>query len=310
MEDKMIEIRIIGQEGDFLLIADLEKGYESKIDSSLIAANELEIIEGKVKISESMYQHWFQEAITNAFEERCKLFYSNIPLFVEKQEIILQNPRFYSIKAPRVFYSGFFIAGQPITLGALLRIWQNEENLTQECNCGGRKVIYSFSGSMLSGMCVGGSICPQCKEKGSVKGGFPKLYDAARNNCHPIKPVSENPIAIKDLIAILEGKITLESISDSIDDVHSVSDSVKIRIGSQTVSGDTFASLFNGPVQEIKQIKKFFVQFDYPLNKKGIGVSAEFFSENEETAREEALEVYKEQFGDKATGKIIKFVCY
>ncbi|MCL2128741.1 MAG: DUF4116 domain-containing protein [Treponema sp.] len=55
---------------------------------------------------------------------------------------------------------------------------------------------------------------------------------------------------------------------------------------------------------------KFFVQFDYPLNKEGQGVSAEFFSENEETAKKEAMDVYKEQFGDQATGKIIKFIRY
>ena len=55
---------------------------------------------------------------------------------------------------------------------------------------------------------------------------------------------------------------------------------------------------------------KYFVQFDYPLNKEGQGVSADFFSENEETAKAEALEVYKEQFGAEATGKIIKFIRY
>ena len=55
---------------------------------------------------------------------------------------------------------------------------------------------------------------------------------------------------------------------------------------------------------------KFCVQFDYPVNEEGRGVSAEFFSENEETAKAEAMEVYKDQFGEQATGKIIKFVRY
>ena len=242
-----IQIDIIGQEEEYFLIADKSKGYKSRIHKSLITDNQLEIVDGKICISESMYGAWFKESITKAFNERCKLFYSNIPLFVEKQEIILQNPRFYSIKAPRVFYAGMFIAGQPITLGAMLRLWQHEEKLTKKCGCGGKMVIYDFAGSPLSGMCVQSSICLQCKaEGGGRSGSFPVLWHAARNKCYPIKPVSDNPVAIIDLIEILEGKITLESLGDSTDDLHSVSDSVKIRIGSQTVPGDTFAKLIGG----------------------------------------------------------------
>jgi hypothetical protein len=52
------------------------------------------------------------------------------------------------------------------------------------------------------------------------------------------------------------------------------------------------------------------VQFDFPLDGKGQGVSAEFTAENEETAIAQALELYKDQFGDNTTGKIAKITKY
>jgi hypothetical protein len=52
------------------------------------------------------------------------------------------------------------------------------------------------------------------------------------------------------------------------------------------------------------------VQFDFPLNGKGQGVSAEFAAEIEEKAIAQALELYKNQFGDNATGKIEKITKY
>jgi len=61
---------------------------------------------------------------------------------------------------------------------------------------------------------------------------------------------------------------------------------------------------------EKSHANKFFVLFDYPINSDGLGFNIEFFSENEEIAKARALEIYKKQFGEAATGKMIKFVRY
>ena len=55
---------------------------------------------------------------------------------------------------------------------------------------------------------------------------------------------------------------------------------------------------------------KYIIQFDYPLNKEGQGVSIELFSEDHNTAQEQALFIYKKQFGKDATGNIIKVFRY
>ena len=55
---------------------------------------------------------------------------------------------------------------------------------------------------------------------------------------------------------------------------------------------------------------KYFCQFNYPLNEKGHGVSTEFFSGNEETAKTVVLDAYKKQFGNEVKGNIVKFIRY
>ena len=119
-------ISIIGQDGDYLLISDTEKNYKGKIHKSLIVDNELEVVNGKTCISPTMYQEWFRESISKAFKELCILFYSHIPLFMEKKNVILNNPSFYSIIAPRAFYDGMFIGSGSITLGEMLLLWEKE----------------------------------------------------------------------------------------------------------------------------------------------------------------------------------------
>ena len=236
------EISIIGQDNDYLLIADTIKGYEGRIHKSLITDNGLEIVDRKISVSGTLYEIWFQEAMVKAFEQFCELCCSHIPLFVEKHEDILQNPRFYSIIAPRSFYEGMFIGSGVITLGEMLLLWKNESVFTHECNCGGRAVVYRFVGSPLSGSCVAFCFCLQCREKSHIKSGNFNTLWRTRKNYHPLKPVSQNPVVVKDLIAILEGNLD-QKLAVGTDDFHSVSGSITLRIGNKTVSNDTFSSL-------------------------------------------------------------------
>lgn len=62
--------------------------------------------------------------------------------------------------------------------------------------------------------------------------------------------------------------------------------------------------------QKKKSINKYYIQYDYPVNKNGQGVSIEIYNENEETAKTEAEKLYKKQFKKEAKGKIIKSIRY
>ena len=61
--------------------------------------------------------------IEKDFEELCDLFYTNIPLFIQKQDVILSDPRFYAIRAPRIFFGGIHIGNYFSTLGEMLLLW-------------------------------------------------------------------------------------------------------------------------------------------------------------------------------------------
>jgi hypothetical protein len=237
------EISITGQDGDYLLIADLEKNYKSRIHKSLIIDNELEVVNGKFQIDGTLYKEWFKDAMRNAFSELCDLFYSNIPLFVEKRDVILQNQRYYSIIAPKAFYTGMFIGSRAITLGEMLLIWENEPDFVRDCECGGRRIIYSFMGSPLSGSCSASNICLQCgKEKVIREGNFSELM-MIKGKYHPIEPFSDNPVAVKELIAILEGKLDLSN-AVAKDDFCGIPGNMTITVGNKTVPNETFSKIF------------------------------------------------------------------
>ena len=239
------EINIIEYDDNYILIEDIEKGYKGKIHQSLIRSNDLEITDNKTNISESLYNAWFEEAIEKAFQERCDLFYLNIPMFVEKQDIILTTPKFYSIMSPKAFQIGMYIGSKQITLGEMLLLWEHEAKFYRKCDCGGKAVIYNFAGSVLSGTLFSApSICVQCGKNDNIDKsyGFGSLM-FCREKYNPIKPISKRPASIKNLIDFLEGRTDKIENAESDELEYILEDTVKIRIGKKAISNNTFASI-------------------------------------------------------------------
>jgi hypothetical protein len=57
-------------------------------------------------------------------------------------------------------------------------------------------------------------------------------------------------------------------------------------------------------------MSRYRIWFDSPVNEEGKKPCADFYAGDEETARAEAMALYKEQFGDEASGKIEKVAKY
>jgi len=108
--------------------------------------------------------------IEKKFKKLCDLFYSNIPLFIEKYEVIMNNPMFYNIRSPQLFFSGAHIGNCYFTLEKMLLFWKNESCFSGKCNCGGKTVTYRINISNLSGYSAY-KICLKC---GKI---YKKLYD-------------------------------------------------------------------------------------------------------------------------------------
>ena len=136
------------------------------------------------------------------FEKLCDLFYSNIPLFIEKYEVIMNNPKFCNIRSPQLFFSGAHIGNCYFTLEKMLVFWKNESRFLGKCSCGGKTVAYHINISNLSGY-TAHKICLKCGEI------FKKLYDFNTSLDILLKykqeeTVSYEYIAIEELIKHLQ----------------------------------------------------------------------------------------------------------
>jgi hypothetical protein len=201
-----------------LIIADTAKGYTHRIHTSLITDNHFEVVDGKFEIPDSLYEAWFGQCIreerSRAFREACDLFNSHIPLFIQKQDIILHEPRFYGVVMPTAFFEVLYLpyGNSRITLGELLKIWGRESWFQGVCpRCGGRAMVTHFGGSLLSGTIMGKSgFCVDCRELVSLRDqvgskGLGSIIDR-REKYRPIQPIAPEPASVAELVAFLEGR--------------------------------------------------------------------------------------------------------
>lgn len=203
----------------------------------------------------------------NKHKEQCNLFYPNIPLFIEKREIILDNPRLYGIKAPKTFYDSMYAStgGEQVTLGELLNIWENEKVFTVKCTkCDGSAVIYRFGGSPLSGsLFEKKTICTKCShiDTNNKYGSFGELR-RARGKYLPIEPIDPNPASIQELIAICKGEdyITNESESEEISVVKGAE--TFIKFGNKEFPTQQFWGMMTGQIAPPKSDRKFIIGED------------------------------------------------
>jgi hypothetical protein len=212
-------IRVVGNDGKFLQITDLQNKYKGKIHKSLIEDNHFEMMDPKIyniaencyNVGKSCFEYWLKKDIEaeakRIRKEQFNLFYPNVPLFTEEgnQKMILSNPNYYSIVAPENFYRMSYIYDKrtKITLGELLQIWENKPVFSTTCKkCKGKSVLYRFGGSPLSGtLFEAENICVECGNRGNGAGThiFNALWKT-RLKYKPIEPIAEKPDTIESLV--------------------------------------------------------------------------------------------------------------
>ena len=185
------------------------------------------------------------------------IFYLQIPLFWANREMILKEPRYYSITAPHHFYAMMYmLAGNPIVnLGQLLQIWEKEKIFSVECgHCGGKAVVFRFGGSPLSGTVFElKTICLACG----------KLYDPPNRNTFsfgklriksakypPIEPIAEMPASVQELVAACKGEEYVPE--DKTDNQTEVTENTItfgqpfVQIGKKKLTTEQFSALIAG----------------------------------------------------------------
>lgn len=169
--ETVIPIDIIDQQGRNYTLRNVE-GLQLRIDESLIIDNGLHIDAqaGKLLVPESLVRAWF-EPIRRERQKREEqrlqdLFAESVPLIWRQREWILADPQLFGVRTPmriRMAYVSMRDSG-PYPLGVVVRAWtEYEERYTRVCpKCGGQMLIFSFSGSPLSGRSSHSATCTAC----------------------------------------------------------------------------------------------------------------------------------------------------
>lgn len=184
--EAVIPIAIIDQQGRNYTLRNVE-GLQLRIDESLIVDNGLHIDAqaGKLLVPESLVRAWF-EPIRRERQKREEqrlqdLFAESVPLIWRQRERILADPQLFGVRTPmriRMAYVSMRDSG-PYPLGVVVRAWtEYEERYTRVCpKCGGQMLIFSFSGSPLSGRSSHSATCTACgyQQRHVDEGSFGRL---------------------------------------------------------------------------------------------------------------------------------------
>ena len=184
--EAVIPIAIIDQQGRNYTLRNVE-GLQLRIDESLIIDNGLHIDAqaGKLLVPESLVRAWF-EPIRRERQKREEqrlqdLFAESVPLIWRQRERILADPQLFGVRTPmriRMAYVSMRDSG-PYPLGVVVRAWtEYEERYTRVCpKCGGQMLIFSFSGSPLSGRSSHSATCTACgyQQRHVDEGSFGRL---------------------------------------------------------------------------------------------------------------------------------------
>lgn len=165
-----ISVPIVRYDGNEYTLQNEER-LQVCIHRSLITDNGLTFdLQNRLLIPESLYCIWFgharEEQRRKTGKHLWKVYSEHIPLFWHHREQILSDPKLFVTETPlRVYGFG------KICLGILVKAWIDYPNtFCKPCpKCKGRSLVFSFSGSPMSGMSFHSVHCLDC---GTVTSGI------------------------------------------------------------------------------------------------------------------------------------------
>lgn len=132
------------------------------------------------------------------YERQWELFAEAVPLIWRQRERILADPQLFGARTPmriRMAYVSMKDSG-PYPLGVVVRAWtEYEEHYTRVCpKCGGRMLIYSFSGSPLSGRSSHSATCTACgyQQRHVDEGSFGRLASPIMRIASEYRDLTQN----------------------------------------------------------------------------------------------------------------------
>jgi len=144
--------QILSQDENYIEIQN-NNNLRTKIPQSIIHDNHLQIIDGKVVLSKSVYKYWVVDPERKMSKERlAELFRQNGELIFRNKEVVLKRAEYYLLRPDMLLSGAAYSGGFSYSLGALIESMNSGQHFFFE-EFGGFKKMYliSTSGSPLSG---------------------------------------------------------------------------------------------------------------------------------------------------------------
>ncbi|NLA23449.1 MAG: hypothetical protein GX879_00625, partial [Bacteroidales bacterium] len=123
------------------------------IPKHIIKANELKLVDNTVKLTESLYQHYFLKKFRSENQSKLDvLFKENASLIFQNRTAVLNKAEYYLLK-PKILTIGFmYTVSVNYNLGSLFESFESGNHIYYDEFCGYRKMyLISMAASPLSG---------------------------------------------------------------------------------------------------------------------------------------------------------------
>lgn len=219
--ETIIPIDIVDRQGRNYTLRNAE-GLQLRINESLVVDNGLHMDAqaGKLLVPESLVRGWFEpihREQQKREEQRLQdLFAASVPLVWHHRERILADPQIFGARTPmriRMAYVSMKDSG-PYPLGVVVRAWtEYEERYTRVCpKCGGQMLIFSFSGSPLSGRSSHSATCTACgyQQRHVDEGSFGRLASPITRIAGQYRDLpKDDALSLEEAMALLNKRKSL-----------------------------------------------------------------------------------------------------
>lgn len=135
---------------DNVLLEDMQ-GLQASISKEICSINNLEARDGKLYLSDSIYQHYFKKELKHRKVLIRKAFSENLHTILKNRELILAHPEYFLLRTADIGASAAYLGDSKLCLGGLFEAWNSSTILKVDDQHGNDAFITRISGSPLSG---------------------------------------------------------------------------------------------------------------------------------------------------------------
>lgn len=125
-----VELISLNEPNDQTIMITDWNGVVVLFPTALVKANGLIVKDGRLGISQSLYDTWFREKVQTAIEQLSQKLFDNFDKVVDGASVILNDKEFRNIKLPFLKSTILYSNSLHYSLGSLLESWLSSDELS------------------------------------------------------------------------------------------------------------------------------------------------------------------------------------